>query len=61
MSEADIQRFLGKKVCVKYSKLKKPVTGCLETIVAGCAIINSGVGIYGMYPHFMEDIHEVLL
>jgi hypothetical protein len=46
---------------VKYKKLSKPVTGRLETIIAGCAIINSGMGVYGMFPHLVEDVQEVLL
>jgi hypothetical protein len=57
MSEVDLQQYLGKKVCVKYKKLPKPVTGLLETIVAGCAIIQSDRdGVYGMFAHFIETI-----
>lgn len=59
MSESDIERYLGKRICVKYKKLAKPVTGILETIVANCAIIQSRNGVYGMFPSLMESIEEV--
>lgn len=57
--EADLQQYLGREVFVKYQKLGKPVTGILETIVAGCAIIQSVNGVYGMFPRFIERIELI--
>lgn len=60
MSEQDIKCFVGKKVTVKSVKLDKSVTGRLDTIVAGVAIVQADI-CWGIGVQHILEINEALL